>query len=105
MAVLELTRLQVLAHRRRVGFLDSRLDMTGESLQMAARAGLQDSMPRAAVLSVNARVEQASPLVWDDPAFVQLWGPRFSVYVVAAGDCGVFTLGGLSGASGGRAMA
>lgn len=53
-------------------------------------------MPRAAVLSVNARVEGAPPLVWDDPVFVQVWGPRFAVYVVAERDRAVFTLGRLS---------
>ena len=50
----------------------------------AAWAGLQDSMPRAALLSIHARVEDAEPSTWEDPSLVQLWGPRFSVFVVAA---------------------
>jgi hypothetical protein len=52
-------------------------------------------MPRAAVLSVHARVEGTSPDAWEDPAFIQLWGPRFSTYVVAARDHAVFSLGRL----------
>ena len=30
---------------------------------------------------------------WEDPSLVQLWGPRFSAYVVAARDLAVFSLG------------
>jgi hypothetical protein len=52
-------------------------------------------MPRAAVLSIHARVEGTTPDVWEDPALVQLWGPRFSAYVVAADDRAVFTRGRL----------
>ena len=59
----------------------------------AAWAGLQDSMPRAALLSIHARVEGTPPTVLDDPALVQVWGPRFSAYVVAAVDHPIFTLG------------
>jgi hypothetical protein len=61
-------------------------------LRQAAWAGLQDSMPRAALLSVHARVEGATPTTWEDPSLVQVWGPRFHVYVVAARDLPVFTL-------------
>jgi hypothetical protein len=49
-------------------------------------------MPRAAVLSIHARVEGTGPLAWDDPALAQVWGPRYQVYVVAAEDLAVFTL-------------
>ena len=52
-------------------------------------------MPRAALLSFHARVEGAGPSVWADPALVQVWGPRYHVYVVAARDLAVFTLGRL----------
>ena len=90
---LELTREQILAHRRRVGALDERLPFGPDSLRRAAWAGLQDSMPRAALLSLHARVEGTGPSAWEDPALVQLWGPRFSAYVVAAPDVAVFTLG------------
>jgi hypothetical protein len=52
-------------------------------------------MPRAALLSIHARVEGAGPSVWEDPSLVQVWGPRYNVYVVAAPDLAVFTLGRL----------
>ena len=90
---LELTRAQILAHRRRVSALDERLTWTAASLRTAAWAGLQDSMPRAALLSIHARVEGATSSSWEDPALVQVWGPRFSTYVVGAHDVAPFTLG------------
>jgi hypothetical protein len=90
---LNLTREQILAFRRRAGGLDERLPPGPDSLRRAAWCGLQDSMPRAALLSVHARVEGAVPSVWEDPALVQLWGPRFSVFVVPARDLAVFSLG------------
>jgi hypothetical protein len=92
-ARLTLSRDQVLAFRRAVGALDQRLPMSANSLQRAAWAGLQDSMPRAALLSIHARVESTPPNVLDDPALVQVWGPRFTAYVVAAIDHPIFTLG------------
>ena len=52
-------------------------------------------MPRAALLSIHARVEGTKPTAWEEPSLVQLWGPRFSAYVVAAVDAAVFTLGRL----------
>jgi len=93
---LDLTRDQILAFRRRVGALDERLPAGSRSLRQAAWAGLQDSMPRAALLSIHARVEGAHPASWEDPSLVQVWGPRFSTYVVPARDRALFTLGRLS---------
>ena len=52
-------------------------------------------MPRAALLSIHARVEGTTPSTWEDPSLVQLWGPRYSAYVVAARDLAVFSLGRL----------
>jgi hypothetical protein len=95
MARLRVTRAQILAFRRRVGALDRRLPRGRPSLLRAAWAGLQDSMPRAALLSIHARVEDAGPSAWEDPSLVQVWGPRYHVYVVAARDLAVFTLGRL----------
>ncbi len=92
---LELARSQILAFRRRVGSLDERLPGGAESLRQAAWAGLQDSMPRAAVLSIHARTEGADAQIWQHPSLVQLWGPRFNAYVVAAMDLPVFSLGRL----------
>jgi len=92
-APLELTRDQILGHRRRVGALDQRLPPGAVSLRRAAWAGLQDSMPRAALLSIHARVEGAEPDAWADPSLAQVWGPRFSVFVVPAEDAALFTVG------------
>jgi hypothetical protein len=52
-------------------------------------------MPRAALLSIHARVAGTLPSTWEDPSLVQVWGPRFSAFVVAARDRAVFTLGRL----------
>ena len=90
---LVLSRPQILGFRRRVGALDERLPPGRRSLRQAAWAGLQDSMPRAALLSIHARVEGAGPSSWEDASLVQLWGPRFQVYVIAARDLAVFSLG------------
>jgi hypothetical protein len=92
-SALTLSREQILAFRRRVGALHQRLPAGAASLRAAAWAGLQDSMPRAAVLSINARVKGTQPAGWEDPALVQVWGPRFSAYVVPAQDHALFTLG------------
>jgi hypothetical protein len=102
---LDLTRRQILAFRRHAGVLDERLPRGPRSLQRAAWAGLQDSMPRAALLSIHARVEGTEPSTWEDPSLVQLWGPRFSAYVVAARDRGVFSLGRLPDDAEGRRLA
>ena len=92
---LELTRAQILAFRRRAGALEERLPRGARSLRQAAWAGLTDSVPRAALLSIHARVEGTQPATWEDRSLVQVWGPRFSVYVVASRDRAVFTLGRL----------
>jgi hypothetical protein len=92
---LELTRAQILAFRRRAGALDERLPRGARSLRRAAWAGLTDSVPRAALLSIHARVEGTQPGSWEDPTLVQVWGPRYSTYVVPARDRAIFTLGRL----------
>jgi Winged helix DNA-binding domain len=102
---LALTRPQILAFRRRVGAVDERLPPGRRSLRQAAWAGLQDSMPRAALLSIHARVEGAHPTIWADPSLVQLWGPRYQVYVVAARDLAAFSLGRLPDDAKGRRRA
>jgi hypothetical protein len=94
-AALELTRQEILAFRRRVGALDERLPLSPGSLRQAAWAGLQDSMPRAALLSLHARVHDITSSAWEDPSLAQLWGPRYSTYVVPACDFACFSLGRL----------
>jgi hypothetical protein len=102
---LDLTRSQILAFRRHVGALDERLPRGARSLRRAAWAGLQDSMPRAALLSIHARVEGTEPSAWEHPSLVQVWGPRYSTYVVPAPDHAVFTLGRLPDDARGRGVA
>src|SRR5215831_15063004 len=63
-----------------------------DSLRRAAWAGLQDSMPRAALLSIHARVAGTQPSDWEHPALVQVWGPHYAVFVVPAQDVAVFTV-------------
>jgi hypothetical protein len=92
---LELTRSQILAFRRRAGALEERLPPGARAMRRAAWAGLQDSVPRSALLSLHARVEGTRPSSWEDPSLVQVWGPRYSTYVVPARDRAIFTLGRL----------
>jgi hypothetical protein len=62
-------------------------------------------MPRAALLSIHARVEGTRPSTWEDRSLVQLWGPRFHAYVVPAADLAVFSLGRLTEDARGRQVA
>ena len=79
-APLALSRDQILAFRRRVGALDERLPWGAASLRTAAWAGLQDSMPRSALLSIHARVAGAGADALEHPSLAQVWGPRFSLF-------------------------
>jgi winged helix DNA-binding protein len=103
--LLRLTRPQILAFRRRVGSLDERMPMSSESLHRAAWAGLQDSMPRAALLSLHARVDGVESSTWEHPSLAQLWGPRYNTYVVAQRDFALFSLGRLPDNEKGRLRA
>lgn len=95
---LRLTRARIVAFRRRTQSLDTRLPASEASLRQAARAGLQDSMPRAALLSLHARVAGIAPASWEAPPLVQVWGPRYSMYVVDERDVPLFTLARLPAA-------
>jgi hypothetical protein len=102
---LKVTRKQILAFRRRVGGLDARMPMGSQSLRRAAWAGLQDSMPRAALLSLYARVEGVEPSTWEHASLAQLWGPRYHTYVVPKRDFALFSLGRLPDSAKGRLRA
>jgi Winged helix DNA-binding domain len=104
-ARLDLPRSQVLAFRRRTGALDVRLAPSPRSFRRAAWAGLQDSAPRAALVSLHARVGTIPSTGWEDPSLVQLWGPRFNVVVVAREDVAVFSQGTLPDDAKGRQRA
>ena len=79
--------------------------MGPKSLRLAAWAGLQDSMPRAALLSLHARVQGVEPSTWEHPSLAQLWGPRYSTYVVPKRDFALFSLGRLPDNAKGRLRA
>jgi len=61
----------------------------------AAYAGLQDTAPRDALLGMHARVEACEPSAWQDSRLIQTYSPRRAVYVLAARDFGIFTIGRL----------
>ena len=105
MARLHLTRDGILGHRRRVGLLDERVPFGDDGLRRAARAGVTDSMPRAALLSLHARVDGVGEDALEDDALVQVWGPRSSVYVVHEADVAVFTRGRLAASGAARERA
>jgi hypothetical protein len=92
---LRLSRAQILAFRQTVQALDERLPHGTSSTRRAAWAGLQDSMPRAALLSLHARVGGTTSTSSEAPSLVQLWGPRYSAFVVHTRDAPVFTVGRL----------
>jgi hypothetical protein len=62
-------------------------------------------MPRAALLSLHARVDKVESSAWEDPSLAQLWGPRYSTYVVAKCDFALFSLGRLPDDARGRLRA
>lgn len=48
---------------------------------------------------------RTKPSSWEDPALVQLWGPRHNVFTVATRDLAVFSLGVFPDAAKGRRRA
>jgi hypothetical protein len=63
------------------------------SFAKAAWGGLQDSVPRAGVISLHARVNDTKPDSWADESVVQIWFRGGADYIVPREDVGVFTLG------------
>lgn len=105
MTRLRLSREGILGHRRRCGLLDRRAPWDDGSVRRAAWAGLTDSMPRAALLALHARLAHVGADALQDASLVQVWGPRYSVYVVHDRDAAVFTRGRLPAGGAGRARA
>lgn len=91
--MLRVSRSQAVNYRFAVNNLSSRL--AAGSYVKAAFAGLQDTAPRDALLGLHARVAQCEPSAWNDPGLIQTYSPRAAVYVLPAGDFGVFTVGRL----------
>ncbi|MET9021581.1 crosslink repair DNA glycosylase YcaQ family protein [Actinopolymorpha sp. NPDC004070] len=92
-AVLRITRARAVAHRLRAHQLVDRLP--AGSYVEAARHGLQDSAPRAALVALHARVESCEPHAWEADGLLQTYSPRLAVHVLPAADFGVFTVGRL----------
>ncbi len=90
---LRLDPSHIASYRIKVGALDRRLPSGADALRRIAWAGVQDSWPRSAVLSIHARMSGSEPHVWSYPSLTQVWGPRFNVYVVTEQDAPVFTIG------------
>jgi hypothetical protein len=88
---LTVTREQVLRYRARASHMDAKLPPG--SFATAAWGGLQDSVPRAGVISLHARVQDTEPGSWEDPSIVQIWFRGGADYIVPREDVGVFTLG------------
>jgi hypothetical protein len=91
--LLRVDRERVLNFRLRASYLDRKLPI--DSLAQAAAGGLQDSAPRAAIVSLHARVDGVGPSSWEDESLVQIWGPRGADYVVAREAIAAFTVGRL----------
>lgn len=83
---------QRMVDRRRAVAMHLHKRLPAKGLPDAAFGGLQDSAPRSALLSLQARVDKVEPASWEDPSLVQIWF-RWADYVVALRDVGVFTLG------------
>jgi hypothetical protein len=84
---------QVVAYRLHVNHLVDRLP-PGE-YERAVHAGLQDTGPRDALVSLHARVTDCAPDAWEDERLVQAYSPRMAVYLLPRRDLGVFTIGRL----------
>jgi hypothetical protein len=85
------SREQVLRYRARASHLHEKLPPG--SYAEAAWGGLQDSVPRAGVISLHARVRDTRPDSWEDPSVVQIWFRGGTDYIVPRKDVGIFTLG------------
>ncbi|WP_423058390.1 DNA glycosylase AlkZ-like family protein [Brevibacterium linens] len=92
-APLVVTREQILDYRRYVSGLDERRGLNPDTVREAAWVGLQDSVPKAALLSLAARLQEVDADSWTAPELEQVWGPRNTTYVIASSDRAIFTLG------------
>jgi hypothetical protein len=90
---LKVDELAVRAFRARSMHLDQRLK--AGTLEHAAYAGLQDSAPRSALLSLHARACDVNPASWEHESLAQIWFRLGADYVVPRADLGVFTVGTL----------
>ena len=99
-----LTRGEIVRLRIHSNGLHRRSPLTPSTLRDAAWAGCQDSVPRAAVLSLHARVDGVQHDILGHDGLAQVWGPGYSAYVVPAEDIAVFTFGRLPESGSRRAV-
>ena len=91
--MLRVSRTQAVHYRLHANNISTRLP--AGSYVAAAYVGLQDTGPRDALLGLHARVDACEPSAWQAPGLIQTYSPRRAVYVLPAGDFGVFTVGRL----------
>ncbi|MCA1586439.1 MAG: hypothetical protein LC791_17260, partial [Acidobacteria bacterium] len=91
---LRLTRTQILAFRRAVQALDERLPHDTSSLRRADGRVCKTAC-REPRCCQSTRVDGTAATTWEAPSLEQLWGPRYSAFVVDARDAPVFTVGRL----------
>ncbi|MEZ5298648.1 MAG: hypothetical protein R2697_20920 [Ilumatobacteraceae bacterium] len=72
---MRLSQDQIVSYRVRVNGLDRRAALDDAALSAATHVGVQDSMPRAAVLSLHARLDGVSAEVLDDATRAGLGPP------------------------------
>ncbi|MEA3218150.1 MAG: hypothetical protein QOJ19_4306 [Acidimicrobiia bacterium] len=84
---------QVLAFRARASHLDAKL--AAGSYAQATHAGLQDSIPRAGLIGLHARIEGVQPSDWNHPSLCQIWFRGGADYIIPRADIAPFTLGTL----------
>jgi hypothetical protein len=90
---LRVTDEQVLAFRARASHLDARLH--AGSYVEATHAGLQDSIPRAGLVGLHARVQDVESTDWDHPTLCQIWFRGGADYIIPRCDIAPFTRGTL----------
>ena len=84
---------RALAFRARASHLDARL--AAGSYVSATHAGLQDTVPRAGLVGLHARVEAVQPSDWDHSSLCQIWFRGGADYIVPRSHVAPFTLGTL----------
>ena len=84
---------RVLAFRGRASHLDAKLP--AGSYAQATHAGLQDSIPRAGLIGLHARVEGVQPSDWNHPLLCQIWFRGGADYIIPRAEIAPFTLGTL----------
>ena len=92
-AAVEASVERVLAFRARASHLDTRL--AAGSYVSTTHGGLQDTVPRAGLVGLHARIEGVQPSDWNHPSLCQIWFRGGADYIVPRSDIAPFTRGTL----------